>query len=944
MVRKGKRAVYILGSVIIGLIFVLFVYFVMISIGVIQPRKTDLVIMSSTIQKQYDGSALVGTGYEIVEGKLKDGHHLNVEFTSSITEIGSCDNEINVQVLDLEGADISNRYNLQLEYGKLIVRKRALTIQILNKTKVYDRTPLVVEESDWTVVNGSVLPTDELTVTVQGERTEVGQEQCYMTATLTNMNGQDVSDNYDVRFQGGLLEVTGRPLTIQVGSATKLYDGLPLTAEDYEIVEGGLFENHHLELEYLGSQTEVGASDSTARGVVLDESGNDVTKDYAITYLPGTLEVTTIDLKVYTEDISKTYDGTPLVCEDETKVRFESLLPNHQVTFRFTGSQTNVGECENTVEIVSIVDENGKDVTKAYNINNEFGKLKVQKCRVDIRFQNLRYSYDGMEHFYEDSEENWSISPLGFPNHRVEVHIEEAGLTEVGTKNIKVTSMNVYREDNNEDVSSNFTFPTNLRITLEITKCKIKIKSNDIVSVEYDGTDHKDSKNVEIISSDSPFSDLKIECSFSELTKEVGIFKNEFTINKITNDQGQDITKNFDIESEFGEINITKISLKIVTATLEKEYDGTPLFPEPTDWALVSGRLVDGDKIKGELNAFQQEIGSKDNVLSNLTIGNETTKADHMNHYEVNCEWGKLIVYANDRHQITISPRPIYIDEQDWDKSLIKADKYLQEQYSLNPELTPIIGFGEWLAQGYRIEASIEGELNEVGAVETKITYNTIRVYMGEDDVTSEFSFQTKPSILQIYQYRLRITTPSARKEYDGTPLKTTTEGCSYSITYHGEIYETEDEISYELIGQQTEVGLSYNSVRVTIAGETDFEGERYKLYYIDDSAFGRLEVTRKRVIISSESKTITQEELERDYPTGFVWEKYTIDGVAPDELPQEWDLFDIQITFSPEARLDGVGQTLNEFTVRIILKETGQDVTKNFICFNSFGDLIVEE
>ena len=135
MVRKGKRAVYILGSVIIGLIFVLF------SIGVIQPRKTDLVIMSSTIQKQYDGSALVGTGYEIVEGKLKDGHHLNVEFTSSITEIGSCDNEINVQVLDLEGADISNRYNLQLEYGKLIVRKRALTIQILNKTKVYDRTP-----------------------------------------------------------------------------------------------------------------------------------------------------------------------------------------------------------------------------------------------------------------------------------------------------------------------------------------------------------------------------------------------------------------------------------------------------------------------------------------------------------------------------------------------------------------------------------------------------------------------------------------------------------------------------------------------------------------------------------------------------------------------------------------------------------------------------------
>jgi len=91
----------------------------------------------------------------------------------------------------------------------------------------------------------------------------------------------------------GTLEITKIPLEITANSASKVYDGTTLTNPGYSITGGGLVSGHKLaSITITGSQLDVGSSANIASGaVILDGSGIDVTNNYAITYINGTLEV-----------------------------------------------------------------------------------------------------------------------------------------------------------------------------------------------------------------------------------------------------------------------------------------------------------------------------------------------------------------------------------------------------------------------------------------------------------------------------------------------------------------------------------------------------------------------------------------------------------------------------------------------------------------------------
>ena len=73
---------------------------------------------------------------------------------------------------------------------------------------------------------------------------------------------------------------------------TKAYDGTPLTKD--EAVATGLLTGHTMsEVTVVGSQTLVGTSNNVASAAkILDENNVDVTANYAITYVDGTLTVT----------------------------------------------------------------------------------------------------------------------------------------------------------------------------------------------------------------------------------------------------------------------------------------------------------------------------------------------------------------------------------------------------------------------------------------------------------------------------------------------------------------------------------------------------------------------------------------------------------------------------------------------------------------------------
>jgi uncharacterized repeat protein (TIGR02543 family) len=117
--------------------------------------------------------------------------------------------------------------------------------------------------------------------------------------------------------------ITARPLTITTGSDEKVYDGTALTKEGYEISETGLASGDEISgITFTGSQTEIGSSDNTVSGVVIKKGETDVTANYDINYVYGTLKVTKNPVNDVTITITGDVDGDGQITpKDVTKLR-----------------------------------------------------------------------------------------------------------------------------------------------------------------------------------------------------------------------------------------------------------------------------------------------------------------------------------------------------------------------------------------------------------------------------------------------------------------------------------------------------------------------------------------------------------------------------------------------------------------------------------------------
>lgn len=83
-----------------------------------------------------------------------------------------------------------------------------------------------------------------------------------------------------------------RNVTYTSGSSSKEYNGTALTNNTATLTSGSLVSGHTATVTTSGSQTAVGSSNNTISSVVIkDASGNDVTNNYSITKVSGTLTV-----------------------------------------------------------------------------------------------------------------------------------------------------------------------------------------------------------------------------------------------------------------------------------------------------------------------------------------------------------------------------------------------------------------------------------------------------------------------------------------------------------------------------------------------------------------------------------------------------------------------------------------------------------------------------
>ena len=105
--------------------------------------------------------------------------------------------------------------------------------------------------------------------------------------------GNDVTTMYKMEYTYGTITVTPRSITIETGSASKVYDGTPLQCDTYSVTSGALAEGDVIgEIVLTGTQTEHGRSQNGISDLVIyDRDGTDVTACYSIEVVAGTLTV-----------------------------------------------------------------------------------------------------------------------------------------------------------------------------------------------------------------------------------------------------------------------------------------------------------------------------------------------------------------------------------------------------------------------------------------------------------------------------------------------------------------------------------------------------------------------------------------------------------------------------------------------------------------------------
>lgn len=225
---------------------------------------------------------------------------------------------------------------------------------------------------------------------------------------------------------------------------------------------------------------------------------------------------------------------------------------------------------------------------------------------------------------------------------------------------------------------------------------------------------------------------------------EVGEYENVPEI-RILDETGADVTKQYDIDGDYGTITIQARNITVTCPDKIKVYDGQPVTADSVK--ISSGTLVLGHKLVPEegnsiLFPGTEPIDAAYRIVSE-------TGADVTDQYAVNEQLGELTVLPIVLTLGTESAQKVYDGEE------------LTEQ-----TWTHIYGS---LLEGHSIEMNVTASLSEIGSIPNEGTARVLDE--SGSDVSAVYNILYQFGTLEVQPIPLYISTGSAQKIYDGTEL-----------------------------------------------------------------------------------------------------------------------------------------------------------------------------
>ena len=633
--------------------------------------------------------------------------------------------------------------------------------------EVKDGNTLLTEGTDYTLVySKDTTNVGTVTVTVEGKGNYAGE------AEVT-------------------YEILKRQVTLESASASKVYDGTPLTKPGVTVGGDGFVEGEVSGLKAIGTVTNV------ADG----EVDNEIVWDWAEGFGEGNYDIAKIEGKLSIEPQSidpsnpESYTGikvgelSDLLYKGKdqfqeptvTDAKGNLLVKDRDYTLAFDGDAKNVTEAGVSVTVSGIGNYKG-DFSRSY---------KILPREVTVKSASASKAYDGTPLFSHDVV---VTSAAGFVEDDVASITAPNSITEVGSLTNEIAI-----EWSNDVAAGNYVVLKEEGV-LEVTPKSVTAEGFSVEGlndVTYNGLAQQQEPTVK--DGDKTLTkDKDYTLSFTEDVTNVG------TVRVTVTGKGN-YTGSADVAYQ-----ILPAKLIVTTPSDSMVYNGKPLTAEGS----IEG-FVNNETAVFETTGSQTEVGESENAYA-IYWSDEGTTAKRSN-YTVEEHIGTLTVTE-------------YADE------IVAVANDVTMTYDGMPHRAEVTVTG--VPEGYSVKTAWSGaEATDVtGADGLVANVDEIVVVNAEGkDVTGSLKITKKPGKLVIEPKELTVVTMGASKPYDGTPL-----------TANGKIegFVNGETAAFAVIGSQTEVGECTNAYTI------EWSGNAKQGNYTVKEELGKLEVTKSQAAI----------------------------------------------------------------------------------------------
>ena len=742
--------------------------------GKLKVTKRPITITYGNISGKYNGEYYFNENYSITAGSLATDDRIEFTFPKFLQAVqaGEYENKPeNAYLITKRNGEelrieLINNYELTEISGTVNISKRSITVTPNDAIKTYDGEPLnpesysVSEELIPTVVEHTVTVeyTDSSAITNVGET--VSKIKSVKIVRKDNAREIDVTESFEITTEEGNLKVTQRPITVTSGSATKVYDGTPLTCHEYTVGDNELVNGHNIYVSFTGTITDPGpAADNTFTVRIEDASQKNVIENYDVSLEFGSLTVTN-EIKVWLScsdgeawelnglnGRTKEYDGKAFdIRTDKVEAADGSELTGYTVELPTIVNVTYPDPKTITEDDITIKYDGSKLDKNKLNITVDGIKCyQITRREITLKANDVVKVYDGTE-----------LSASGYTVTSGELVVGhnltascEASETNVGVYDINVTNIQI-TDGSNQDVINNYRVSAE-KGKLTITPRPIEVKTEGASQV-YNGSSLKNSTYT--IKSGSLAEGHSIVTTGFQT--DVGTSPNTFKI--VVDQTGAEVQRdNYNISESLGTLTVTPRSLCITLSCDEGEqidslddsgrkkiYDGKPFIinsDPPDSFLLDNGYTVKLPKIVNVSDS--KELSANDIIIKN---GSGEEANDNFN----------IILEGVTKYQI--NPREIEVET--------KGDSQVYNGNSLTNANFEIKRGS--LAEGHSIVTT--GSQTNVGT-----SQNTFKIVdqTGAEVQRDNYTISESLGTLTItpFQVNIELICDDGTKTYDGNPF-----------------------------------------------------------------------------------------------------------------------------------------------------------------------------